>query len=196
MAREVEREPALLEEPRLEAVGVRRRDHEDAAWLQQLGGTTERLGGMRQVFERVPEDDGGEIAPVEVRDVGRLDVGAGRDELEAERVASLPAQRVEQRAVPGADVQHGAGRRDLVEPSGERAARALEEGVAGTGEAPAGGPVPPLVGTLERRLRGPRVGRGGAAALAAHHSARARGTLRQLGVAPRAVRGGRVRGRG
>src|SRR5436190_21773379 len=103
MAREVEREPALLEEPRLEAVGVRRRDHEDAAWLQQLGGTTERLGGMRQVFERVPEDDGGEIAPVEVRDVGRLDVAAGRDQTEAEGVAYFPAWHAEQPAPAGGD---------------------------------------------------------------------------------------------
>src|SRR3954447_2183394 len=97
--RKVEREPALAEEPCLEAVRVRCGDHEDSARRQQLGGASERVRRARQMLERVPEDDRGEVAPIELADVGGLDVWTRRDELEPDRLAPVAAQRIEEGAV-------------------------------------------------------------------------------------------------
>src|SRR5581483_10468654 len=57
VTREVEREPAVAERRGLEAVAVRHGYHQHAAGAQQAGGVTERIAGVGEVLERVPEDD-------------------------------------------------------------------------------------------------------------------------------------------
>ena len=64
-----------------------------------------------------------------------------------DRLAATVVQRVDQRAVAGADVEDRPRRRDLVDPRGEQAAGAAEERVAGEREALPGG----RAGTSRRR---------------------------------------------
>ncbi len=104
MARQVEREPAISEEPGLEAGGVGHRDDQHAARLEQSGGMADHLTGVAQMLERMPEDHAREAA-LDLAHVGADDVVALRGALDADRLASPRAQCGEQRAVARADVE-------------------------------------------------------------------------------------------
>src|SRR3954469_8515244 len=188
VTRKVEGEPALAEDPRLEAVRVGQRHHQHATRGEQLGRASEGVGGPRQVLERVPEDDRREVALLHVLDAGGADVGPGGNALEPDRLAAAPAQRVEQGAVARAHVEHRARRGDAVQPPRQRTSRSPQQRVAGAGEAAAGRPVPVPVGLAQGGCRGPRIGGRGATARAPDQATAALGAGRQAGGAPRAGR--------
>ena len=127
VARKVEREPAVAEQPGLEAVGVRDRDHQRPARREQPGGVLERGAGVAQVLERVPEDDRGAWLG-DLVELGGPHVGAVRVALEPDGRPAPLGERVEQRPVAGADVEHGPGgaiasRRPASRPRSRRSTR-------------------------------------------------------------------------
>ena len=72
---------------------------------EQLRRALEVGGRLAQVLQRVPEDDRRPPASsLDLGEIALLDVGALRVALEARRAASARRQRVEQRAIAGADV--------------------------------------------------------------------------------------------
>lgn len=129
MAREVERQPAFPEQPRLEAVGIRHGDHEHALASQQADRAFELRTGVGQVLQRMPEDDRGPLPPDVVKS-DRPQIGPSRLSFQTQRGTSAAPESVEQRTVTRSDVEHGSGRCDPVKSPRELAARAAQDRIA------------------------------------------------------------------
>ena len=158
-------QPSVAERGRLQALAVGDGDGDDAAGLEQAGGLADRVAGLGQMLERVPEDH---RRPFAAHVLQRVVADVRAVGSRSRPVASRPAmQCVEQRAVAGADVENRPGRGDRVEPRGR----------AGRGSGRAASPAkwnrgPARGGTRLRRPpparpRRPRVGGRGPAAAAA-----------------------------
>src|SRR5262249_32058599 len=141
VARNVERQPAVAEQLRLDAVVVRHGDDQHPAGPEQRSCALQLLAGIREMLKRVPEHDR-RIPALDLAEVARAYVGADRLAFEAGRRAATRVQRVEQGTVAGADVEHRSGWGDFVQSPGELAPEALQEPVADAAEAARVRPVP------------------------------------------------------
>ena len=180
MAGDVEVEPAIAEDPRLEAAGVRDGDAiRTPPGSQQPGRLPHRRARARHVLERVPEDHRGpavaalDLLDREVEEVGsrarRARARSPRGRAPRARRAGCRRRRRRRGSAPAA---RSSSRRPASSAARPR------RGCASPGEVeappPVRGPVPAAVGGLELGLVGPGVG-GGRAAL------RARGPARRAG---------------
>ncbi len=142
--REVQVQPAIAEDPRLEAVDVGDGDDDDTVGGQRRGQLRDLLPRVRKVLETVPEDDRRPPPAVAVAaSVSALLGALGPDGLAASRL-----QGSEQGAVAGADVEDGPGRRELVDAAREPSARPPQERVARAREATPLWPVPAGIGAI------------------------------------------------
>ena len=163
MAREIEREPAVSENPRLEAVGV------------GTAITSTPRGASSAAARSISSPASGRCssecqntiaaqAALQILEPDGADVRASGVAFETEGLASASDQRVEQGSVACANVENGAGRRDSIETPGQTAARAPQDRVAETREATGRRPVPVAVGRAQLGLGRPRIRVGDAAA--------------------------------
>ena len=119
VARRVEVQPAVAEDPRLEAARVGHRDDEHAAGREQPRGVAHGVPGVRQVLERVPEHDRGPFA-ADRRRAARRGRRGGR-----------PRARARPPRGPGAPGRRSACRRRRRRRAPGRAARSRRAGRRG-----------------------------------------------------------------
>ena len=192
VARDVEVQPLVAKDLGLDGVRVGHSDDNNPAGDEKARCLANRLARIRQVLERVPEDDGGPL-PLDFGDRAIDDVGVAGVGLEAHDLAAAGTQRVDQHTFAGADIEDRAVGRDLVYAPGLRGAGPAEQCVTKRGEAAPGvGPVPGAIGGAKRVIVGPGVGRCRAAARADDAALAPLGVAAERHLAPGA--GGRRRG--
>jgi hypothetical protein len=168
VAGQVEREPAVPEQPRLEAPGIGHGDDEHSAGDDQRRRVPQRPDRPAQVLERMPEDHrrpgAGHLLEL---DRPHVRAGAGRVGIHAGRLPAVPPEGPHQRPVACADVEHRSRWQDPVQAVGQGRPGAPEHRVAEAGEPARLRPVPDGVGVGEPLVAGPRRGGGHPAAPAA-----------------------------
>ena len=133
MARQVEGQPAIAEGTGLQAGRIGHGDDKRPAARQQRRRMAQRPGRLAEVLERMPEDDRRPV-PVHLLDLGVADVRPGCVRLETDRFAPVPHEGVAPGSRRRRHVENRAGRQDLVQPIGERRARAAQHLVPEAGE--------------------------------------------------------------
>ena len=189
MARHVQGEPAVTEDPGLEAGGIGYGDDERPARGQERGRMAQRPGRLAQVLKRMPEDDRRPL-PVDLFDLGVADVRSGRVRLEADGFPPVPHEGVDQGPVAGSHVENRAGRHDAVQAIGKCRTCAAEHLVPDAGEPARLRAVPVGVGRAQLLIARPGRRRGHAAAGAPYTAGKTLVGAVELALAPGALDGG------
>jgi hypothetical protein len=167
--RQVEGQPAVAEDPGLQAGRVRHGDDKRSAGDEQGGRVAQRASGLAEVLKRMPEDDG-RPGPVHLVDLGVADVRPGGVRLKADGLTPAAHEGLDEGPVAGSHVQHRAGWQDRVQATGKRRASAAKHPVAEAGEPARLRAVPIGVGRAQLVVARPGR-RGGHAAAGAPHPA-------------------------
>ena len=192
VARQVEREPALAEDPRLEAVGVRHGDDQRVPPASSPRGVPDAAPASRRCSSECQKTTAAKRPVSSVTSASRT---FARVEWRSSPTASRPraASASSSDAVAGAHVEHRAGRRDASRRPASRAAQPPGARRAGPRSAPTRG------GTSRRRRararhRWRRPGGRAPQAGAGHAPQRVRSAGVERHVTPRAARLGGGRG--
>ncbi len=111
--RRVEVQPAVAEGPRLQTVRFGTATTSTPPGSSSRAASSIGVPGVGQVLERVPEDDCGPL-PLEVAQGLVPHVRAARIALQADRLAPVTTQRIDQHTLTRPHVEHRPGGRDPV----------------------------------------------------------------------------------
>lgn len=192
VAGQVEGQPAVPEQPRLQARRVGHGDDEHPAGGDERRRVAQRPDRPPQVLKRMPEDHRGPGAGhlLEV-DCAHVRAGAGRVGIDAGGFPAVPQEGPDERPVAGPHVEHRPRRQNPVQAGGQRRPGAPQHRVADTGEPARLGPVPGRVCAGELPVARPRRRGRHPAARAQDPAGPALVTIAEPSPAPRALLGGR-----